>query len=553
MEIDHAFPFKLILIGDSSVGKSNIFMRYLNSTFEKEYNETLEPQFGSKNIVINDDKIKLQIWDIAGKEEYKVIISTFLKGALGAIIVYDITQKNSFNNIENLIKYVKENADNNIALILLGNKSDLNSKREVLEEEGLNLSKKYNINFYETSSLNGENINKAINDLANSIYQINFNCLNIINEENNDKSFIDVPPATPLLSKESLKEFCYTCTECPSTIEIISINESENSIKFKCLNVESHGKKLHLKDYFQKINNYKETLLDGLKVECQKHLSSKNNIFVGYCLDCNCQLCQNCLKTRIHFNHKKNSILEIEPKQEELNIIDKVIQIYKKQLKKLESKQENNNKKLEDAKNLKNKLEQINKIKEEVELEIKKQKFLHDMKNIQKIFEKILKYRKNQFINDCIKIKNKYRSINNKEFIHFNLKKEKLIEKYNNDIKRFDERIQNLNNIIKINESIYYFYIYKKNYYNAININNLVLNYLENNNIKEKIIKKYFPKFSKEIEESAKIKMNQKIKDNMEQNEEIKNKENENQNEEKYKINITQLQFTLSKIIFNNS
>ena len=164
-----------------------------------------------------------------------------------------------------------------------------------------------------------------------------------------------------------------------------------------------------------------------------------------------------------------------------------------------------------------------------------------------------MKYRKNQFINDCIKIKNKYRSINNKEFIHFNLKKEKLIEKYNNDIKRFDERIQNLNNIIKINESIYYFYIYKKNYYNAININNLVLNYLENNNIKEKIIKQFFPKFCEEIEESAKKKMKQKIKDNMEQNEEIKNKENENSNEEKYKINITQLQFTLSKIIFNNS
>ena len=165
------FLFKLILIGDSSVGKSNILLKYLKGEFDQNSRATVGVEFGTKNIKIKNKKIKIQIWDTAGQERYRSITSAYYKGAKGAFIVYDITRKLTFDNIDKWVTDLKTNGDKNISIILIGNKSDLEDKREVEKEEGIKKSEEYKIAFLETSALNGDNIDKAFNELLEQIYQ----------------------------------------------------------------------------------------------------------------------------------------------------------------------------------------------------------------------------------------------------------------------------------------------------------------------------------------------------------------------------------------------
>ena len=178
MEKDnYDFLFKMILIGDSSVGKSNILLKYLKNEFDQSSKATVGVEFGTKTVEMNDKKIKIQIWDTAGQERYRSITSAYYKGAKGAFIVYDITRRNTFDNIDKWISDLKTNGDNNISIMLIGNKSDLNDKREVETNEGIKKSEETKIAFMETSALSGENIIKAFNELIEQIYQNN--CLNV--------------------------------------------------------------------------------------------------------------------------------------------------------------------------------------------------------------------------------------------------------------------------------------------------------------------------------------------------------------------------------------
>ena len=193
------FLFKMILIGDSSVGKSNILLKYLKGEFDPNSKATVGVEFGTKNILLNKKKIKIQIWDTAGQERYRSITSAYYKGAKGAFIVYDITRRNTFESIDKWISDLKTNGDKNISIVLIGNKRDLEDKREVQKEEGIKKSKECKTAFMETSALNGENIDKAFEQLIEEIYQNN--CSNIdddkeieidkgvsLNEEKDDKN-----------------------------------------------------------------------------------------------------------------------------------------------------------------------------------------------------------------------------------------------------------------------------------------------------------------------------------------------------------------------------
>ena len=193
------FLFKLILIGDSSVGKSNILLKYLKGEFDPNSKATVGVEFGTKNIEIKNKKVKIQIWDTAGQERYRSITSAYYKGAKGAFIVYDITRKNTFDNIDKWISDLKTNGDKNIAIVLIGNKSDLEDKREVSNEDGIKKSEEFKIAFMETSALNGDNLNNAFDELLEQIYQNN--CANVeqekeveidkgvnLNEENNENN-----------------------------------------------------------------------------------------------------------------------------------------------------------------------------------------------------------------------------------------------------------------------------------------------------------------------------------------------------------------------------
>ena len=178
--------FKLILIGDSCVGKSNILSKYLKNEFDPNSRATVGVEFGTKNILINNKKIKIQIWDTAGQERYRSITSAYYKGAKGALIVYDITRRTSFDNIDKWISDLKLNGDKNICIIILGNKSDLADKREVTKEEGIKKSEMFKTAFLETSALNGDNIGKAFEEIIGQITQNNKNFF-----EDNDKKDMD--------------------------------------------------------------------------------------------------------------------------------------------------------------------------------------------------------------------------------------------------------------------------------------------------------------------------------------------------------------------------
>ena len=176
--------FKLILIGDSYVGKSNILLKYLKNQFNENSKTTIGVEFGTKNIIINNKRIKIQIWDTAGQERYRSITSAYYKGAKGALIVYDITRKNTFDNIDKWITDLKLNGDKNIYIIILGNKSDLIDKREINKNDGIKKAEMYKTAFLETSALNGDNISKAFDEL---IEQIVINNKNIFLDDNENE------------------------------------------------------------------------------------------------------------------------------------------------------------------------------------------------------------------------------------------------------------------------------------------------------------------------------------------------------------------------------
>ena len=175
--------FKLILIGDSAVGKSNILLKYLKNEFDQNSRATVGVEFGTKNVLINGKKVKIQIWDTAGQERYRSITSAYYKGAKGAFIVYDITKKSTFDNIDKWISDLKLNGDQNICIVILGNKSDLIDSREVSKDDGIKKAEMFKTAFLETSALNGDNIAKAFEELIEQIYQSNKEAFEQINKK----------------------------------------------------------------------------------------------------------------------------------------------------------------------------------------------------------------------------------------------------------------------------------------------------------------------------------------------------------------------------------
>ena len=144
--------FKIIIIGNSATGKTKIINRYLKNVFEEDSQPTLGFQTEIKEFQIEQDKITVQIWDTAGQEKFAYLTLVYYKSAKGALVVYDITDRDSFNRIEKLIDDLKNGSDKNIYIILVWNKNDLDDKRVVTKEEGESLAKKLNLGFCEVSA-----------------------------------------------------------------------------------------------------------------------------------------------------------------------------------------------------------------------------------------------------------------------------------------------------------------------------------------------------------------------------------------------------------------
>ena len=168
---NYEMMFKVVLVGDSFVGKTNIMSKYLKNEFHDDSKATVGVEFGSKQFIIEGHTIKAQIWDTAGQERYKAITSAYYKGARGAFIVYDITRKNSFESVEKWVSDVTAVADKKITVVLIGNKCDLEDQRQVTKEQGEEKSSKLEIAFLETSAFSGENLEKAFEMMMNEIYK----------------------------------------------------------------------------------------------------------------------------------------------------------------------------------------------------------------------------------------------------------------------------------------------------------------------------------------------------------------------------------------------
>ncbi|EKE37169.1 hypothetical protein ENUP19_0040G0021 [Entamoeba nuttalli] len=154
------YIFKFIIIGEFSVGKTCLLMRFQDGTFREEYESTIGVEFGTKNVQIQDTIIKLRIWDTAGSEKFRCITRGYFRGSVGAIIVYDISNRNTFEHIDEWVQELEKYNPGNHVLMIIGNKCD-SSQRTVTTDEGKNKAKELNAEFFECSAKTGENIEKA--------------------------------------------------------------------------------------------------------------------------------------------------------------------------------------------------------------------------------------------------------------------------------------------------------------------------------------------------------------------------------------------------------
>ena len=147
-----AYVFKYIIIGDPSVGKSCILNQFLNQTFTEDYDITVGVEFGAKTIDIDKKKIKLQMWDTAGQDSFKSITRAYYRGAAAALICYDITSRETFDNLQTWLDECRENGNQEMTLVLVGNKIDLENQREISTKEGQEFAKANKMIFFETSA-----------------------------------------------------------------------------------------------------------------------------------------------------------------------------------------------------------------------------------------------------------------------------------------------------------------------------------------------------------------------------------------------------------------
>ena len=165
IEEDYDEKIKLMILGDSTVGKTALLRKYCKNEFLGKYITTIGIDFQIKYINLNNKKIRLQIWDTAGQERYRIITKNYFKASDGFIIVYDITNRETFNNINNWIEQITTIVGENVKCILFGNKNDLINQRQIQKEEGKELSQKYKWNFFETSAKSGDNVEEGFKSI----------------------------------------------------------------------------------------------------------------------------------------------------------------------------------------------------------------------------------------------------------------------------------------------------------------------------------------------------------------------------------------------------
>ncbi|GAA5812994.1 hypothetical protein MFLAVUS_006460 [Mucor flavus] len=170
-ENSYDYVFKLVVVGDSGVGKTNLMSRFVHDTFDFASKSTIGLDLTIKNMVVKDKRVRAQIWDTAGQERYRSITKRYYRGSVGALLVYDITKRESFTSISRWLNELKINeAHPDSIIMLIGNKSDLDSKRKVSQQEAMDYAESNGLMFMETSALESINVEKAFESLIVNIF-----------------------------------------------------------------------------------------------------------------------------------------------------------------------------------------------------------------------------------------------------------------------------------------------------------------------------------------------------------------------------------------------
>jgi len=190
---EYDYLFKVVLIGDSGVGKSNLLSRFTRNEFNLESKSTIGVEFATKSIKTDGKTIKAQIWDTAGQERYRAITSAYYRGAVGALLVYDISKRITYDNVVRWLKELRDHADQNIVIMLVGNKKDLRHMRQVQTEEAKEFCKQNKLFFIETSALADSNVATAYETILKEIYRLI-----------SRKSVANIDPAPPVFQGQGL-------------------------------------------------------------------------------------------------------------------------------------------------------------------------------------------------------------------------------------------------------------------------------------------------------------------------------------------------------------
>ena len=192
-ETKEEFKLKIVVVGDSGVGKTNLIKRFISNEFSENFKATIGVEFMSKTYRINKHLFKVEIWDTAGQERYKSITAVYYKGAKGALVVYDTTDKSTFDNIDKWMLEIKDKTSKDIKLMIVGNKIDLKDEREVKNEEAMKKAESLRIPLMEASALDSTNVKEVFYDLLKEIYKdMKDNLNNPENKYQNEKKGIDL-------------------------------------------------------------------------------------------------------------------------------------------------------------------------------------------------------------------------------------------------------------------------------------------------------------------------------------------------------------------------
>ena len=183
---NYDFIFKVLLLGNSDVGKSSLLLRFVDQVWNEAFVPTIGVDFKVKTLNINEKKVKMQIWDTAGQERFRTVVSTYFRGAHGILLLYDVTNRDSFKNLESWLIEIEKNAKEKVLKILIGNKCDLTQDREISTEEGKAFALRNGMEFMETSAKMNTNVSEAFETLGKLMIEFSGSKNNNNIQKNND-------------------------------------------------------------------------------------------------------------------------------------------------------------------------------------------------------------------------------------------------------------------------------------------------------------------------------------------------------------------------------